>query len=198
MDAAFHNAVRASARTVCFGLRMQPLTVGHLWLLHEIGNALPEHGDEADESDIITAVLICSQKSHRIARRMVRSRLCRFWCALWGHLMRKRPFMVEAKLFGEYLRRELQSPAVDGGAGSGELRAPLCWRLVTMLMSNFGMPLKQALKTPVAFALCIWATEADRRGSLKLASERQLRFHAWADEAERTGAVPWDQILGRN
>lgn len=191
MDQAFTNAIRAQkARFVCLGVRLQPLTVGHLFVLLEHGNAYPDRAGLADASDLITAVLICSQRSARRARRMVEGRLAPLGVWIWGKLcgkaISKEGLQTAAVEFGKYLEEQLRTPEPEEWGGpKGELKAPLCWRLLSMLMADFGLSRKEALKTNVQWALVMWATEADRRGSCKLASGRQIQFRAWAAEMEK-------------
>lgn len=166
---------------------MKPLTVGHLFVFLEEGLELPEHPERAGFADQVLAVLICGQRSHAGARRMIGSRFARLWMIAWGWLVRREWIAFEAEMgrFWRYLAVELERPQSESIAAGGELKAPLCWRLVAMLMSDFGLSRKEALQSPVKWALCLWATEADRRGTDKLASERQIGFRAWVAEQER-------------
>lgn len=191
MDQAFQNAIRAQkARVFCFGLRLQPLTVGHLFALYEIGSALPDHCEEATDADVITAVLVCSQKSHEKALQMLESPWARLGFKIWGWIFRRRNDEGEqAQIFGEYLRDNLSTPEPDAYGRGGELRIPLCWRLLALLMADFHMSKDEALKTPVALAVTLWSVDADRRGTSKLASERVLSFRAFAAEQDRIWAA---------
>lgn len=179
------RAIRAEqARIVCLGVRLRPLTVGHLFVLLEHDNAYPDHPERAEWPDLLEAILVCSQ-THRRAGRMLASGFAPTGMKLWGFLTRKKSWRAESCVFLHWLREQLGTPAQDDLGVGGELRAPLCWRLLAMLMADFRFSRAQALKTPVAFALCLWATEADRRGTGKLASERQVIFRNWVQEQER-------------
>lgn len=203
MDPTFRKAIRAEqARIVCLGVKLRPITLGHLFLLHEEGNAFPEHAKEAEWPDLVQAVLVCSQRSASSARRMIYGRLAWLWAVVWGWCNRKttRSRLKRTEVYAafcDYLGEQLGRPEPDdlSPGGAGELRAPMCWRLLAMLMADFGLSRKEALKTPVAFALTLWATEADRRGVSKLASERQIGFRAWVRqmEAKRLGAGSGEQ-----
>lgn len=191
MDPSFTRALLLKERRHrAFGLNLRPLTVGHLFLLLELENAYPDHPEEAGYPDLMTAVLVCSA-DHRRARRMVGSRFAPRFMRVWGFLARRLDWQKEAVAFGEYLREQLGTPQRDEIGRGGELTAPLAWRLQAMLMAEFHMSPKEALDCPVAWATTLWATEGDRRGVSKLASERQLRFRAWVKEmeAKRLAAV---------
>lgn len=189
MDSTFRNAVLAEkAGTVCLGVRLQALTVGHLFLLLEQGIAFPEHAGQADFKDVLLAVMICGQKDHRKAKGMIESRFAELWFWLWGVLAGKRSRREATYIFCEYLSEQLSTPATDDlGSGGGELRVPLCWRLLAMLQADFHLSHEEALAMPTARAVVLWAVEADRRGTAKLASERQLVFRSWADAMDRSG-----------
>lgn len=192
MDPSFVNALRTLRRRHrAFGLNLRPLTVGHLFLLLELENAYPDHPEEAEYSDLMTAVLVCS-RDYRRARRMLSSRFGPSFMRLWGHLTRRLDWREEARAFGEYLREQLRTPERDSLRRGEELTAPLAWRLQAMLMAEFHMTPAEALDCPVAWSTTLWATEGDRRGVSKLASERQLHFRAWVREMEamRKAATP--------
>lgn len=186
MDVAFSNAVRAdSARTVCLGVRLQPLTVGHLFLLLEHENAYPDRSDEAGFADVVDAVTVCWQP-HKRSRQLLNSPFAGAFLLLWGFFVRKRPLKKEKAIFDCYLREHLPVPQPDKTPPhvGGENSVPLCWRLATLLMADFGLSWEEAIDTPVARALVLWATDADRRGTHKLATERQIVFRRWAAEQE--------------
>lgn len=185
MDPIFHSAIEPEVR-FCLGLRLQPLTVGHLWLLYSIHSAFPDYPQNAGLKDLIVAVAVCSQRSHEQARRMLKSHFAKRCMWLWGWFNRKKPLPEEIEVFGAFLAEQLGTPQQDDCGRGGELRVPLCWRLVAMLMADFGMSFEAAQKTRVAFAMTLWAVEADRRGVNKLASDRQINFRAWAAEMERS------------
>lgn len=194
MDPVFAKAIRApEARIVCLGLELKPLTLGHLFLLLETDNAFPDYANQADWQDLVPAVLICSQRSHTRARRMLKSPFRKMGYKLWGRLNQK-AFLVhqltDAQIvFQKYLGEQLAMPQMDkvssGGGDSCGLRAPLAWRILAMLMADFGMNEAQALRQRVPFAIALWATEADRRGTSRLADDRQILFRKVVEQKER-------------
>lgn len=210
MDQVFQSAIRArKARIVCLGARLRPLTVGHLFVLHELGNAYPENEAHAQWEDVVTAVLVCSQKTAKKARRMLHSCFSSIGLALWGIMNREpdreafeRRKVIEKALFESWLRHQLKTPQRDalsfGSGAAEEQRVPLCWRLLAMLMADFGMTREKALQQEVSFALVLWATEADRRGVCKLASERQIRFRSWVERMERARLAAKENAEGGN
>lgn len=207
MDSAFSIALQASQgrRHVCLGLRLRPLTVGHLFVLAENGNAFPDHPEAAKDYDLITAVLVCAQR-HRPARSFVYSWVaplfCAFWGAIWAFVRRGREVVGAEDFagFAAYLEEQLIRPEPESPPGGPqEVRAPLAWRLYAMLMADFHLSPKEAMDFPVAQALCLWATEADRRGVSNLASERVINFRRWAEQQEiaRRGAEGAEVLAAR-
>jgi hypothetical protein len=184
MDAVFTNSLRTlQRRHRAFGLSLRPLTVGHLFLLIELENAYPESPKEAGESDLFTAVLVCSQP-HARARKMLESSWAPLWMWIWGKACKRLDWREEAKAFGEYLREQLARPEPDRFSTGEEARVPLAWRLQAMLMAEFCPNRKESLDAPVSWALTLWATESDRRGVSRVASDRQRVFREWVREQE--------------
>lgn len=186
MDPAFASAIGAAAQPKhrVLGLALQPLTVGHCFLFAEHKLNVPDRIEELDLADLVLATLICSQKTHAAARKLITSRFAKTGMHIWAKLVHRRMSLhAEALKFQDYLLDMLQRPADDDAEG-GELKAPLCWRLAAMLMADFRLTWEQAMAMPVPIANCLWATEADRRGAITLLSERQHNFRAWVAEME--------------
>jgi hypothetical protein len=187
MQPAFSSAITTAqrARHRCLGLTLQPLRVGHLGLFLEHSCPFPEHPDEATIADLVFAALVCSQKTVKGARQLLSRRWRLSWfMRFWGWTQRKKLIVQENLKFRLYLDEQLDRP-LDNGREVAELTAPLYWRLMAMLVIDCHMKPEEALEIPVSFANTLWVTEADRRGSISLLSERQIAFRAWVFDQER-------------
>jgi hypothetical protein len=171
MDAAFLQAASPKPH-VCFGLRLQPFTLGHFFLITDYGVNL----DAPSWSDMILTVFICCT-GHTQSRKNLSRRWAPHLMRLLGWLCRKRKmvFKDEIQKFISYLEDSRSVPKIlrsESDANKRDLNAPECWRLLTMLMADFHMSKSEAMDTTVAEAHCLWATEADRRGTIELRGER--------------------------
>lgn len=188
MDEAFANALRRGqgVQARCLGLNLQTLQVGHLFLLEQEGCAFPYRYEDSELSDLVIGVFICSQSWDR-AERALKAWWTPYFMRVWERLTRKNRAswkLTAAPLFQTYLLEANNAPET-AGRGAAELKAPLPFRLLAMLMADFHLSEKDALGIPVKRALCLWVTEADRRGTISLLSERQRNFRAWVEEQER-------------
>lgn len=193
MDPAFSFSVPRSDRGrdrtghKVLGLRLRPLTVGHLFLLLEVDSAYPDHPEAACYEDLAVSALVCSQP-HSAARKLIYGRFARLAWRIWAWVARRAKWETEETEFLHYLAKQLRRPESESmSTGIPEVRAPLAWRLLAMLMADFHLTRAEALDVEVGFALTLWAVESDRRQIDKIASERQLAFRAWVktQEAER-------------
>lgn len=178
MDAAFQRAASAQTFRV-LGLPLRPLTLGHLFLLHEHESAYVREAAPAAD-DLILSVLICAQP-HRHAKRLLTLRPFRpfFWAflKLWGFQSRRLNWIHEARKFQAYLEHHQTLPAIRRAPGVTEVRtlgAPEHWSLLTMLMIDFHMSEAEALDTPLLKAHLLWATQAEREGSIEFAWNSRL------------------------
>lgn len=156
-------------------LRLRPYSCGHEILLCRIGSPFIT-GKEPTITDLMLAALICSQ-SYTEALRLLRDPKGGGWqVGLWRRLaMRCRNPFAEELAFIEYLNRGSWSPETvrtrEKGWSYRELKAPRVWRLIPFLCRNLGLNEEQALDFPLARANAYFAAEADRDGTIELASE---------------------------
>ena len=78
--------------------------------------------------------------------------------------------------FRKYIKDGSDAPQIVISVGDGEsmreLQSPVEWRLLVMLMSDFRMTKREALKLPMIEANALWATLGDRDGKINLMSEQ--------------------------
>ncbi len=153
---------------------LEPLTLDHWFLLHEVESKLLNLHKDVTLSDLRLAVYICSRPAAR-ARRMLEGGffcdlwLCVYW-AFWGMLVSHLKPRIESQIFGEYLRYNVERPATQKRAAekTRAIPTPDPWRLYSMLRREFGLSAKKARKELLLEANILWAIDADATGKIEL------------------------------
>jgi hypothetical protein len=163
------------------------MTLGHAFLLEQIDAAYLEGGIPA-WNDLLASVLICSQ-DHSKARRSIGKWSTRQFAKIWKLFNLRIDPVAEVLAFLKYLEESFASPETEPppNGKSRDLKAPLLWRLLVMLIVDFHMSKEAALNMTVVEAQCLWATEGDRKGTLDLVAGRLdgLREFAAAADARK-------------
>jgi hypothetical protein len=172
MDPAFSSALSESTEHSAFGLRLYPLTLGHLFLLSELDATFLVEEVEPSMDDLLIATFIAAHRTARQARKSLASRWAKvaFW--LWGRASRRRILRDEIEKLRVYVKSQQSAPVVElpiGNVQTRELRAPEHWRLLAMLMSDFHCTREQAMDTTMNFARALWAVQGERMDKLTLA-----------------------------
>src|SRR3989442_14366542 len=126
--------MRAPSNHVCLGLRLEQLSLGHLFLLADISSPFLQ-GGQVSVIDLSNAVFVCSQNWRKVA---VDSR--RWWFPffqrVWGTRCRKMDFEAEHEKFLAYFKDETDFPLAKQDQHSvREFGAPWWWRLLAIMMS---------------------------------------------------------------
>lgn len=174
MDPVFKYALNPEPIHDCIGLRLRPLTLGHVCLLHKIESPLVEPGSRVEFCDILLAVLICS-RHHRAAARILKSQtLMSFLGWLLGFRARRLRLKSEIAKFVEYLEDSYAAPDVvkPKSGESKTVGAPLEWMLIEALRSDYQMSERQAMDTPVIVAQCLWLTRSEREHRVQIAGDK--------------------------
>jgi hypothetical protein len=178
MHPVFRRALIPEPRFRCLRLPLQPLTLGHLFLLQALDSPLLNAGRDVERGDLLLAVAICS-RPHAKAQRLLlcgwRTTLFLWW---WGFRCRHVNIVNECAVFCTYLNEERAMPATVRGNSSRELLAPIEWRLYCELTAA-GMSREQVLDTPVIAAQCLWATRMEAEGKIQLVNESVIS-RLWA------------------
>lgn len=152
---------------------MQPLTVGHFFVLREFDSAFIS-GEQASIEDLIFACFVCCQ-AHDSAKRSLGSWLLPVVMRIWGWRARKSNLAREMMTFRRYIRDGTMAPRTVTSCGDGEsmreLNSPMEWRLLIMLMVDFHLTEREAMSTAIVKANALWATLGDRDGKINLVSE---------------------------
>jgi len=179
MDSAFLQAPRPH---VCLRLRLEPLTLGHLFLLREC----EVNVDAVNVADLVLGVFICST-SHTQARKNLGSWWSRWFMAALGFLCRKLNPREEAEKFFAYIEDGMRSPMMHPHkhGPARRLSAPEEWRLLVMLEADFHKSKSEALGMTMHEILCRWATEADRQGNQSIMTDDEREFWEFAQRMDR-------------
>lgn len=191
--------------TAILSLRLRPYSCGHEITLCQMQSPFVTGNREPTLPDLMMAALVCSQ-SFADGQKLLRDPKGGGWQVTlwrWLALRHKNPFAEELK-FTEYLNRGAWSPATARSREKGwvyrELKAPRVWRLIPFLCRNLGLTESEALDFPLARANAYFAAEADREGTIELASEAgdntqdgQLLAHLKnLEERAAKGEPVWD------
>ena len=176
MDPVYNNALRPRRDFRCLKQWLEPLTLAHWFLLHEINSRLLDPTKEAQFRDLRLAVFICSRPAARARWALSGGFLSMLWvCSYfwaWGLLLSFSKFTLrdEAEAFFAYLQHYLDYPSVrtKPSKEARTLGAPEPWRLLVMLMKDFRCTKAEAMRVTVLEAHVLWAVDCDRDGRIEL------------------------------
>lgn len=185
MDEAFFKA-SAPQRFTCLGLPLKTLTLGHLFTLEQFGSELIDRYGNPKFSDLLVSSLICSLAPGEFERLLGTKRLRVFLWA-WARFAKRLNAAVELARFKAYLNCSLACPeyrpaknTVSRAAGT-----PNAWRMLAMLMTDFGLSEKEAMAMPVVRINCLWAAQEERAGKIEAVwNAHRSAFLKAAEEAE--------------
>ena len=160
------------------GLRLrEPLTLGHVLLLDELGSPLL-HGGEILPGDVALAVFVLSQP-HRVARKDVSA----WWAPLlmrwWGRKSAGRDFSAESEALVEWFVDQIKPPAFwhKQGTGGRQSAAPWWINRVALAMGNLGLSYEAALDIPAKRLGQLTMAYAEARGEVELVTAQDEAFH---------------------
>jgi hypothetical protein len=157
------------------GVRMEPLTVGHILLLHRLEHPLVIGKGTLDASRIVQAAALCSVP-YATAVRAVESRWLRLrlWWVGWRMRKQIRPFGFAHLV--RYLAEGCRGPKtwVPADAGGRRLNTPFWVTVQVTLMRDLGMSKAEALATPAREAVWLCSAIWEAAGAIEMASEAEL------------------------
>lgn len=165
---------------VVLGLPLQPLTLGHVFLLSKCDSALLDDDRSPNLQDIILAAFVCAQPWRDSERDMAR-RSFKWFCAWWGWKCRKANWQIEAKLFDAYLSEALAMPEFRP-KGDGKLvdrQSPWFWRLAVLAMTAFPHSWAEAMDMGVARLNLLWLAKAEMDDQITIQSAASESFWDW-------------------
>lgn len=188
MDRAYISAATSATqrRHKCLGLTLEPLTVGHLFILLELQSPFIT-GDQETFEDFLIAVFVCAN-THTQSRKNLKRWWCRLFFRVWGYANRKADIVTELLLFRAYLAEQMSVPVYRKDQSGQAPSAPVPYQVLASLMTEFCVSEADAMRMRVNHANCLCAAAAELRGTLQAQDEsfREL----WEYAAEQDAAMP--------
>lgn len=172
VDIAFHKAVDPDPYD-CLGLTLQPLTIGHWFLLQKF---CPAAVDEfSTEGSLGLAVIICCKPYAKSVKNLNRKASLILFALVLGWVNRKKDMEVERKKFSDYIAASFQFPMMESrGDSSPPPNAPLVWKLYCILMGQLNHSKSEALNTTINEAACLAQVHAENSGLARLKSSKAV------------------------
>jgi hypothetical protein len=173
------------------GLRLKPLTLDHVFFLHELASPFVT-GQPVSIPDFFLAVFICSEPAAETRRDIGRWWFPRF-VKLWTWKCRKVNIRAEVELFRDYLEAFQKMPQSKRRLDVQEtpLVSPWPYRVLAILMGELGLSHADSMREPLSHLLCLLAAHRELKGDLTLWSEQDEEVWAAvnaAREAEKAKA----------
>ena len=162
------------------GLRLQNLTLGHLFALEDVGIDI----EALTPAEVPAFAFICSQDyAESLAD------IKRWWAPLYFRIWGRLRAGVECDEPVDYIRWHMSGPSfwVEGGKRQ-PVGSPIHIHLLAVLMGELGMTREQAMNEPVKRALQLRASIAEKAGA-KLVTKEQIQFEMACREADRLKGV---------
>lgn len=170
-NAAFFNTAADNPPRI-LNLRLRPLQLGHLYLLHCVESPFVMDVERLPSlEDFMLAVFICSA-DFLDSEKNIKSFWLSFFFKAWLWTIRRRDLAAHFVRFNEYLETGEMMPKQKHELGVEDLESPGVWRLLAFLMSSLHMEFYSAMKLQVWRANALYAATAEMKHGVKLASQR--------------------------
>ena len=164
----------------CLGLPLEPLTLGHAFLLldYDVDVLQPR-----DFGELLISVFVCAHP-WRESKRIIRSWRTKLFLMWWGFRVRNLKFGPEVRKFTEYLQANIVHPEFVIGQDQEDCASPLVYRLLGTATRLLHQDWDAAMDVPIRTLMAVWAAAAEMRGEIQLWGDRQEEFLAWAREQD--------------
>jgi hypothetical protein len=155
------------------GVKLRPLTLGHLILLTKVDSPLLQ-GGSVTLADLALAVMICAERWQAGHELIQRGDLDKF-TAKWRKKLGKVDVAAKAKLFRDYLEDHQRMPEVYFTAGHAGDDPGSWWgaRFKVLLITKLGLTSAEVFDAPLAMLWWDYLTWMEM--------EKQVRFKGPAD-----------------
>jgi len=167
------------------GVRLKPLSLGHLILLHRYQSAFVVGGIPT-EADLVLSVLICSRTYEDAIDLVESGQVKKEGKKLDKALRVCDDIQARCSWFSDYIMEGLDGPKLwQKESQSNSLGAPPEQVIKCTLMSKLGLSESEVLNRP--FSLSLWdaTTLAEMDGALRIYTQADADLQDQADELER-------------
>lgn len=182
-----------------FGLRLQPLSLGHMVLFRRLQNGFFCDAIETGWADLIQAIFLCSLTYQQAIKLLDSPKLARM-IRRFGRACPKDRTIERIQLFREYIEAHTRVPHLVGKKGSGSAGAPDLLRIKVVLQSKLGYSEAEALSKPYGAALFEFVTYFENEGGCEMASnsdyDRWSALEAAKREYEEHGTINGVKVQG--
>lgn len=187
---------RVTRRERVLRLDLQPLTLGHVFLLAEAESVFVTGGATDDPiGQLSLAAFICSQ-SPESARRGLNAWWSERFFKVWAWFCRPCDYQVEAEKFSTWFSEQVDGPKVEETKESRHMGTPWHMNLLATLVGEVGVDIDAAKRMPVREARQLICALAEARGQCKVVSEEKVQFETvvdfWREDRKRRG-MTFDQ-----
>jgi len=168
------------------GVRLRPLSLGHLIWLERLGL-----DDVESMGHLALAVLVCSHKYEDIPAALD-DRWLNFKMMLWRTWHRKADEAKTVALFADYIATHTVRPkvSVKEGQGGGEGGAPFLLHVKIVLQSKLNYTPSEAMNCPFNQAALEYYAFAELEGGLTISDEKKdAEMQAQADALDREALI---------
>ena len=189
--ALLYNAATGGAPLV-LGIRMRPVSVGHMVLLHRLESPLVRFDAEPTPSDVALAAYVIAD-DWRESCRNINSPLRRFIFWLWSRTKWKRAdWSEEHRKLHAWLWPDPELAVLNQQSGK-PLEAPGCERLL-LVLTDAGIPVDQILSMPFSDAQRLVLTWMEAKGHVELNGPNHQALKAAADAAAAKAKEEWEAM----
>lgn len=154
-----------------------PLTLGHVLLLHEMGNPIVA-GKPSGPEDLVAAVIVCQSKTAEDAAAdiayMDRSFWGRWMLRRWASRWSSIAFEPEFQRFSEWFLAQVSGPVVDDADDkkpAKPLTSPWPVYLMSVAIARLGLSVAEAKATPIRTLKQWIGAHAESEGGVKFITE---------------------------
>ena len=186
--AAIHSRTLGGPRFTILGLQLEPLTLGHVALLHGL-----DCMDARDPGELALACVVCSMP-WRDVMPALQDPDFQEWAKGWGDALGEWDFHEKRGDWDDYMRVNMELPKVivrSSGGGGGESAIPPHQTLRVVLLSRLGYSADTVNDTPYLQALWDVVTLRSNEGAVTVCSKTEEEIDA------EIAKIDVDAILAR-
>jgi len=166
--------VTRSARVLRFDL--QPLTLGHVFLLAEADSVFVSGKSTEDPIGALAlAVFVCSQSPESARRGMAAWWAERFF-RVWAWSCRNCDYESEAEKFTDWFQEQVAGPETDGKGDGKKMGTPWHMNIFATLVGEVGVDVDAAKRMTVREARQLICALGEARGQCNVVTEESVDY----------------------